>query len=90
MEPSSPSVIVPIGVISSPIRPDTPTHFGATFSSPFASDWKDALFLNYDKILASGTFSTPILRSSIPQHKAILRPRVACKVKDTSIPNQYN
>jgi hypothetical protein len=46
VEPSSPSIIVPVGlkVISSPICPETPTHFGATFSSPFASDWKDALF----------------------------------------------
>ncbi len=41
-------------------------------------------------MLASGTFSAPILRSSVPQNKSILRPWVACKVKDTSIPHQYD
>jgi len=89
-ESSPPSVIAPVGlkVISSPVKPDTPSHFGATYTSPFASDWKDALFQNYNKILASGTFSAPIVRSSVPAHKTVLRPHVACKVKDTSIPNQ--
>jgi len=89
---TSSSIIVPVGlkVVSSPIRPDTPAHFGATFHSPFASDWRDALFQNYNKMLASGTFSAPLLRSSVPSHKTILRPRVVCKVKDTSLPNQYD
>jgi hypothetical protein len=41
-------------------------------------------------MLASGTFSAPILRSSIPAHKMVLRPRVTCKVKDTLVPNQYD
>jgi hypothetical protein len=86
------SVTVPVGnkVVSSPTRPDTPTHFGATYNPPFASDWKDALFQNYNKMMASGTFSAPILRSSVPSHKTILRPRVACHVKDTLIPHQYD
>jgi hypothetical protein len=86
------SVVAPAGlkVVSSPTRPDTPTHFGATFSSPFASDWKDALFQNYNKMLNCGTFSAPVLRSSVPKTKTILRPRVACRVKDTSIPHQYD
>jgi len=65
-------------------------HFGATFNSPFASDKRDALFQNYNKMLASGTFSAPILRSSVPSHKTVLRPRVVCKVKDTSLPHQYD
>jgi hypothetical protein len=92
IEPSSPSIIAPVGlkIVSSPIRLETPSHFGATYSSPVASDWRDALFHNYNKMLASGTFSAPILRSSVPQNKSILRPRVACKVKDTSIPHQYD
>jgi hypothetical protein len=41
-------------------------------------------------MLNTGTFSAPILRSSVPSNKTILRPRVACKVKDTTIPNQYD
>ncbi len=88
----SPSVIVPVGmkVVSSPVRPDTPSHFGATYHSPFASDWRDALFQNYDKMLTTGTFSAPILRTSVPPNKTVLRPRVACRVKDTSIPHQYD
>ena len=93
IDDSSPSsIIAPVGlkVISSPIKPETPAHFGATYTSPFASDWKDALFQNYNKMLTSGTFSAPILRSSVPSNKTILRPRIACKVKDTSIPNQYD
>jgi hypothetical protein len=68
----------------------TPSHFGATFNSPFASDWRDAHFQNYNKMLASETFSALILRSSVPSHKTILRPGVTCKVKDTSTPNQYD
>ena len=48
------------------------------------------MFQNYNKMLASGTFSAPILQSSIPAHKTVLCPRVTCKVKDTSVPNQYD
>lgn len=85
-------IVVPVGlkVVSSQVCPDTPSHFGATFNSPFASDWRDAHFQNYNKMLASGTFSALILCSSVPLHKTILRPRVTCKVKDTSTPNQYD
>jgi len=86
------SVVAPAGlkVVSSPTRPETPSHFGATFASPFASNWKDALFQNYNKMLNCGTFSAPILRSSVPLNKTILRPQIACRVKDTSIPHQYD
>jgi len=82
----SPLVVVPVGmkIVSSPVHPDTPSHFGATYQSPFASDWRD------DKMLSTGTFSAPILRTSIPPHKSILQPRVACRVKDTLIPHQYD
>jgi hypothetical protein len=88
----SSSVVVPVGmkVVSSPVRPETQSHFGATYHSPFASDLRDALFHNYDKMLATGTFSAPILRTLVPPHKSILRPRIACHVKDTSIPYQYD
>ena len=41
-------------------------------------------------MLASGTFSAPLLWSSVPSDNTILRPRVACKVIDTSIQNQYD
>jgi len=82
----SPSVVVPVGmkIVSSPVHLETLSHFGATYQSPFASDWRD------DKMLSTGTFSAPILRTSIPPHKSILRPRVACRVKDTLIPHQYD
>jgi hypothetical protein len=88
----SPSVIVPVGckVISSPIRPPNPKHFGETIYMPFAADWRDALFHNYEQMMKTGTFSAPILRLLVPHDKAILRPRIACKVKDTSIPHQYD
>ena len=92
IDSTPPSVIAPVGlkIVSSPIRPETPNHFGATYHGPFASDWRDALFHNYNKMMASGTFSAPILRSSVPPMKTILRPRIACKVKDTQIPHQYD
>lgn len=56
----------------------------------FASDWRDALFQNYIKMQTTGTFSTPMLRSEVPPNKTILRPRIACRVKDTSTPHQYD
>jgi hypothetical protein len=92
LDSASPSIVVCVGlkVVSSPIRPDTPAPFGATYSSPFASDWHDALFQNYNKMLATGTFSAPILRSSVPPQKTVLRPCVVCRVKDTPVPNQYD
>jgi hypothetical protein len=55
-----------------------------------ASDWRDALFQNYTKMLNTGTFSAPMLCTQFPSGKSILRPRVACKVKDTPTPNQYD
>jgi len=91
-ESDATSIIALVGlkVVSSPTHPDTPPHFGAIFTSPFASDWRDALFHNYNKMMTSGTFSALILCSSVPSNKTILRLRVTCKVKDTSIPNQHD
>ncbi len=57
---------------------------------PFAADWCDTLFQNYDKMMKTGTFSAPLLHSLVPPDKAVLCPHVACKVKDTSIPHQYD
>jgi len=87
-----PTTIVPVGmkVVFSPIRPDNPKHFGETLNTPFAADWRDALFQNYDKMMTTGTFSAPLLRSSVPSGKSILRPRIACRVKDTSVTNQFD
>jgi len=89
---STPTIAIPVGlkVVSSPVRPPTPKDFGETLHSPFASDWRDALFQNYTKMLATGTFSAPMLRTSVPAGKSILRPRIACRVKDTSTANQYD
>ena len=36
-------------------------------------------------MLATGTFSAPLLRTSVPAGKSILCPRIACRVKDTTI-----
>jgi len=41
-------------------------------------------------MLATGTFSAPLLRSSVPSNKTIFCPRVTCKVKDTSTPNHFD
>ncbi len=73
--PAPPSVIVPMGlkVISSPIRPDTPAHFGQTINMPHSADWKAALFENYGKMLTTGTFSAPMLRTEVPSDKTVLR-----------------
>ncbi len=65
-------------------------HFGQTLSMPFASDWRDALFQNYNKMMTTGTFSAPMLRSAVPFNQKILRPRVSCRVKDTTTANQYD
>jgi hypothetical protein len=88
----SSSLRAPVGlkVVQSPVKPETPSHFVATYYSPFASDWRDALFQSYNKMLASGTFSAPLLWSSVPPDNTILRLRVACIVIDTSIQNQYD
>ena len=89
---STPTTFVPVGckVISSPICPDTPKHFGQTINTPFASDWLDALFQNYSKMLTTGTFSAPMLCSQLPPGKSILHPRIACHVEETSTPHQYD
>jgi hypothetical protein len=87
-----PTTIVPVGmkVVFSSSRPPTPKHFGETLHMSFASDWRDALFQNYNKMMNTGTFSAPILHSSVPSGKSILRPCIACRVKDTSTANQYD
>jgi hypothetical protein len=77
-------------VISCPTHPDTPKHFGQTLATPFASDWQDALFQNYNKMLNTDTFSAPLLCSDVPPNKSILRPRIACGVKDTSTAHHYD
>jgi hypothetical protein len=82
---------VPIvkSVIVTPTRPCAPNHIGELTNNPFYSDWKSSLFKNYDKMLAAGTWSAPILKSTVPPGKTILRNRVTFKVKDTDQPNTY-
>jgi hypothetical protein len=50
---SSPTTIAPVGmkVVSSPTCPSNPKHYDEAFATPFASDWRDVLFQNYDKIV---------------------------------------
>jgi len=72
-----------------PTRPCAPNHIGELTNNPFYSDWKSSLFQNYDKMLAAGTWSAPILKSAAPSGKTILRNRVTFKVKDTDQPNTY-
>jgi hypothetical protein len=90
--PSSPTTIAPVGmkVVSSPTCPSNPKHFDDAFATPFASDWREPLFQNYEKMMTSGTFSVPLLCFSVPPGKTILRPRIACRVKDTSVVHQYD
>ena len=40
-------------------------------------------------MLAAGTWSAPILKSTVPSGKTILRNTVTFKVKDTDQPNTY-
>jgi hypothetical protein len=86
----SPTVVVPMAlkVISSPIRPTCPTHFGQTLTMPHATNWKDALFANDNKMLTTGTFSAPMLRSAVPPDKLVLRSQVACRVR--TLPSSIN
>ena len=74
-----PTTVVPVGmkVVFSSSRPPTPKHFGETLNMSFASDWRDALFQNYNKMMNTGTFSAPMLRTSVPSGKSILRPRTS-------------
>jgi hypothetical protein len=50
---------------------------------------KKALFKNYHKMLNSGTWSAPILRSLVPSTKTVLPPHVTFKVKTTDVDNTY-
>jgi hypothetical protein len=85
-------IIAPVGnkVLSLPIQPIAPEYIGQLSTNPIATDWKDSLFDNYDKMLRTGTWSAPILRSTIPPDKNLLNSRVSFRVKDTSSPNIYN
>ncbi len=89
---ASTTTIVPVGckAVSSSTCPENPQHFGKILNMPFASDWHDTLFQNYTKMLNTDTFSAPMLRSMVCPDKSILRPRIACKVKDTTTPGQYD
>jgi hypothetical protein len=82
---------VPIvkSVIVTPTRPCAPKHTGELNNNPFYCDWKSSLFKNYDKMLAAGTWSAPILKTTVPPGKTILRNRVTFKVKDKDQPNTY-
>jgi hypothetical protein len=74
-------------IISSLTRPPTPNHIGELSQQPLFAEW--TLFKNYDKMLQSGTWSAPILRSTIPKEKTILPACVTFKVKDTDTTNTY-
>jgi len=76
-------------MISTPVKPTAPAQTGKMRNNPYYADWKAVLFQDYHKILNSGTWSAPILRSQIPPNKAILPPRVTFKVKRTDVNNTY-
>jgi hypothetical protein len=84
-------VIIPAGykIIIHPTRPTAPDHIGQLSDNPLASYWKDAIFENYTKMQRTGTWSAPILRTSVPSTKSILHPRISFRVKDTESPNTY-
>ncbi len=83
--------IVPAGLktVTSPIHPIAPNHIGEISNNPIWSDWKEALFQNYDKMQCTCTWSAPILRTSIPHDQFTLCNWVSFWVKDTSTPNTY-
>jgi hypothetical protein len=85
-------VPVPVGMttIVSPTRPIAPAHIGQLQNNPFYAYWKSSVFKTYDKMITAGTWSAPILCTSVPPHKAILRNRVTFKVKDTDQINTYD
>jgi hypothetical protein len=76
-------------IVSTPVKPDTPAHIGQLSNNPFYAEWKAALFKNYAKMLQSGTWSAPILRTQVPTSKTILPARVTFKVKNTDVDNNY-
>jgi hypothetical protein len=85
-------VILPIArrLVTSPLRPTTPSHIGELSNNPFCSDWKGSLFDNFDKMLTTGTFSAPLLRSNVPSGKAVLRSRIVFRVKDGETAHAYD
>jgi hypothetical protein len=85
--PTSIPVPIRFTTVVSPTQPIAPAHIGQLQQNPFYSDWKSSLLQNYDKLLTAGTWSAPILRSSVPPNKSILCNRVTFKVKDTDQAN---
>ncbi len=83
--------IVPTGfkTVSSPIRPTAPNHIGELSDNPLHSNWKEALFSNYDKMQHTGMWSAPILHTYLPNDQLILWSRVKFHIKDISTPNTY-
>ncbi len=90
-DPTSSPIIAPVGckVISLPTRPTVPAHIGQLSSNQHAPDWKEAIFENFTKMQRTGTWSAPLLRSSVPSSKCILNPRISFRVKDTPQPHVY-
>jgi hypothetical protein len=82
---------VPMGmtVVITPVCPIAPNHIGKIHNNPYYADWKSSLFKNDDKMLSSGTWSAPMLRSTVPPNKTVLQNRVTFKVKDTDLLNTY-
>ena len=63
IDSAPPSFLAPFGchVVSILIKPMTPAHIGDVVASDFFSDWKAAHFENYEKMLYTATWSTPML-----------------------------
>lgn len=75
IEPTTPSSsVVPCGfkVVVLPTRPTASAHIGQLSSNPLASDWKEAIFHNCNKMQCTGTWSAPLLCFSVPSSKTIL------------------
>jgi hypothetical protein len=85
-------VILPVArrIVTSSTRPTTPSRIGELANNPFRSDWKGSLFENFDKMQTTGTFSAPMLRSQVPLGKAVLRSRIAFRVKDGDTAQAYD
>ena len=70
--------------IYSPIKPDTPCHFGDMLKNKFKIEWKKGLFEAYTKNARVGVFTSPFPIEDVPVGQRILESRVAFKVKEMS------
>ena len=85
-------VIIPVSsrVLQTTEKPKAPDHVGQLLNSKLRTEWLDSIFDNYEKMITTGTWDRPILRTSVPENKLILRPRLVFKTKTTDHKDMYD